>query len=82
MSIINMLQYSLYGLPTAISEIIQIVTSLKRIEKFLLVDEIKRDHITEEMNSSMNAIVISDGNFYWKRETKEKEEEKDKKEKK
>jgi ABC-type bacteriocin/lantibiotic exporter with double-glycine peptidase domain len=47
--IFSILQYPIRQLPTSISEILQIATSLKRIEKFLLSKEInqKRIHLNE-----------------------------------
>lgn len=70
----------MFSLPNAVSETIQIVTSLKRIEKFVFAKEISQDHITRTSNDSANAIEISNGNFYWKRE--EKKDEKDEEEEK
>lgn len=45
MSVVNIFEYPMYSLPNAVSEIIQIMTSLKRIEKFLFANEIKNENI-------------------------------------
>jgi ATP-binding cassette, subfamily C (CFTR/MRP), member 1 len=45
MTIVNLFEYPMYSLPNAVSESIQIFTSLKRIEKYLLAKEISSDHI-------------------------------------
>lgn len=40
MTIVNLFEYPMYSLPNAVSESIQIFTSLKRIEKYLFAKEI------------------------------------------
>lgn len=39
--IFSILQYPIRQLPTSISEVLQMLTSLKRIERFLLAKEIR-----------------------------------------
>lgn len=39
--IFSILQYPIRQLPTSISEVLQMLTSIKRIERFLLAKEIK-----------------------------------------
>lgn len=45
MMVFGLFEYPLQSLPTAITEIIQIWTSIKRIEKFLFAEEINVEHI-------------------------------------
>lgn len=35
MTVVGLFEYPMYSLPTAVSELLQILTSLKRIEQFL-----------------------------------------------
>jgi ABC-type bacteriocin/lantibiotic exporter with double-glycine peptidase domain len=67
MTIVSLFQSPISSLPNAVSEWIQILTSLKRIEKFLFVQEIKNDHISF-VDDSETAVRIREGNFYWKKE--------------
>ena len=39
---VSIIEWPIYAMPTAISELIQVMVSLKRIEKFLLADEINK----------------------------------------
>ena len=70
MTVVGLFEYPMYSLPNAISQVVQIITPLKRIEAFLFAEEISNEHITVEKEKSGNAIEISNGNFYWKREEK------------
>ena len=45
--IFTILQYPIRLLPNCISEVIQIYSSIKRIEKYLEAKEIKYEHIKE-----------------------------------
>jgi hypothetical protein len=65
----NVLEYPIHSLPTAVSELIQIMVSIRRIEKFLLADEINNNLVTYEYDSKY-AIRIQCGNFFWGKEQK------------
>ena len=68
MATVHILEGPMFSLPNALNEMIQILTSVKRIEKFLFANELKSDHISHTSAGTTNAIEISNGNFYWKRE--------------
>ena len=74
MAIVRLIEGPLFGLPNAINQLIQILTSLKRIEKFLFAEEIDNSHISDHTKSQRNAIEIENGNFFWKREEKKDED--------
>ena len=80
MAIVRLFEGPLFGLPNAVNDLIQIFTSMKRIEKFLFAKEIDDKHIAENCESDENAIEISSGNFYWKREEQKDEDENDEEE--
>jgi ABC-type multidrug transport system fused ATPase/permease subunit len=74
--IFTTLQVPIRILPNSISAIIQIFTSVKRIEKYLYAQEISTKHHTEVNDQSLEqAIVIERGNFYYKAEKKEGEQQ-------
>ena len=72
--IVNMFEYPMYSMPTALSQIAQILSSIKRVEKFLLCKEINTDHIVQKNLDNEFAIVVENGNFYWGSEKKQKKE--------
>jgi hypothetical protein len=75
--IFSILQYPIRLLPNCISEIIQIYSSIKRIEKYLLTEEIKTAHIEEKYETdSAVAVRIEGGDFYWGLEKKKEEDKK------
>jgi len=61
----RILQYPIRLLPTAISEMIQIWTSIKRIEKYLLSEEVEYDNIKVGNAKDLYAIKITNGTFAW-----------------
>ena len=64
--IFSTLQYPLRLLPTSISSVVQMLTSIKRIERFLYADEIKTEQFIEKKdNNEQQAIVIDRGTFYY-----------------
>lgn len=74
----QILQYPMRMLPTALAEVIQMWSSIKRIEKFLLSKEINPSYITfNNYRNEPNAVEIKHGTFLWGAE-KKKEEDKDK----
>lgn len=75
MAIVRLFEGPLFGLPNAVNQLVQIFTSLKRIEKFLFAKEINSEHISQGCESQENAIEVNNGNFYWKREEKKDEDE-------
>jgi hypothetical protein len=66
MSVASLFDQPLTALPGAVSESIQMMVSLKRIEKFLLVEEIDTSKVVEGHSNEV-AIKIKKGNYYWKR---------------
>lgn len=50
--VFNILQAPLRQFPSALSSLIQMFTSLKRIEKFLLAQELNRAHIKHDESDS------------------------------
>ena len=64
----RILQYPMRLLPTAISQLIQIWTSIQRIEKFLLSEEIDQKNIKVGNPNSFYAIKIVNGTFAWAKE--------------
>ena len=67
MSVVRLFEGPIFGLPNAVNELVQIFTSLKRIEKFLFAKEINSDHLTLKCERDDNAVEITDGDFYFKR---------------
>ena len=70
--------------PMAVSDFIQLCVSMKRVQKFLMVDEVQTN-IREHVRLDRDALEIK-GNFSWGFEEKKdkdelKKEKKDKKEK-
>lgn len=65
-SLFQILQEPLRSLPQSINALIEANVSMKRMQKFLLCDEIMSDCIEIEQGGIM-AIEINDGTFYWKR---------------
>jgi ABC-type transport system involved in cytochrome bd biosynthesis fused ATPase/permease subunit len=63
--IFTTLQFPIRILPTSLSAVLQMVTSIKRIEKFLYAKEIKTEHVSEVRDESMQAVVIERGDFYY-----------------
>ena len=52
--------------------------ALRRINKFLMSEDLKSDYIAENKNS-VNAMTVRNGNFYWlKEEDKKKLQEEEK----
>ena len=76
MSVVRLFEGPIFGLPNAVNELVQIFTSLKRIEKFLFAKEINSGHVSARCEREDNAVEITDGDFYFKREEKEKKEDK------
>ena len=75
----GIIEWPIYAMPTAISELIQVMVSLKRIEKFLLADEINKTQYTEkDKRETEFAIRIEEGNFYWGKEEEKEEDDEDK----
>lgn len=63
--IFKILQFPIRQLPTAISSVIQMWTSLKRIENFLLAEEVQYDNIKVGNKKELFAIRITNGTFGW-----------------
>ncbi|KAL6544998.1 hypothetical protein OROHE_009905 [Orobanche hederae] len=62
----RVLQEPIYCLPDAISSLVQIKVSLRRITSFLSLDELNSDFVQKLPYDSCNAAIeITDGNFTW-----------------
>jgi hypothetical protein len=59
----KILQYPIKSLPKAISEVIKIWISLKRIEKYLLAEEISSDNIRFGNSKELFAVRITNGTY-------------------
>jgi ABC-type multidrug transport system fused ATPase/permease subunit len=75
-SITALFDNSLILFPNAVNEVIQIMVSMRRVEKYLFAKEIKFDRIAEKSDSGV-AVRIEGGNFYWKRELKKEQKDGD-----
>lgn len=64
----GMLEFPMSSLPSAISQLSQTWSSVKRIEKFLKAEEMQDDYVKEHDDLGDAAIKISNGTFYWERE--------------
>lgn len=74
------LQNSIRFLPLAIAFVLQSYVSIKRIEKFLLAEEIDDSFINKEidvMEMAENAVVLKNGYFYWDQEEKKNDKNQD-----
>lgn len=71
-------QQAIRWLPMAIAFMIQSYVSIKRIQGFLLAEEIDTQFINSLLNQQNHekAIVMKNGWFFWDQETKKNEEEK------
>ena len=72
------LQQPLRSLPENITELLDCYVGIKRIQDFLLAEEINTDCIKHNDKNTPNiAIKIENGNFYWVETNKEKPETND-----
>ena len=70
-------QHSIRWLPLAIAFLVQVMVSIKRLQKFLLAEEIDVEYIKFEYPGlGEDAIILKNGYFYWDQE-KEAEEKKE-----
>lgn len=73
-SLFSYLQFILQFLPNSISITIDGFNAFKRIEKFLLAEELNRTFLTHnkfDLSEEREAISIENGNFYWDRDDRE-----------
>ena len=71
MSLFSYLQFILQFLPNSISITIDGFNGFKRIEKFLLAEELNRTFLTHnkfDLSEEREAISVENGNFYWDRD--------------
>ena len=67
--IFNLLQYPIRLLPTAISELIQMWSSIKRMENFFEAKDLTQQCIEyNEAKDEEDAIEIKRGSFFWGKE--------------
>ena len=71
-------RYSIRFLPLAIAYLIQARVSIKRIQGFLLAEEIDLSYIKSEIMAGENSIVMKNGFFFWDKEKKDQEKENNK----
>ena len=68
MALFAYVQFYLQFLPNGLSVVIESANSIRRIEKFLLSEEINLScimHSRFELDESEDAISMENGNFYW-----------------
>ncbi|KAK9886059.1 hypothetical protein WA026_014841 [Henosepilachna vigintioctopunctata] len=63
-SLFNLLQFPLSMLPMMLSNIIQSYVSMKRINKFLNLEELNPNNVTHDPNEE-SCLVIENGTFSW-----------------
>lgn len=76
-SVFSYLQFILQFLPNSISIVLESANAFKRIEKFLLAEELNRTFLTHnkyDLSEEREAISIERGNFYWDRDDKDHDE--------
>lgn len=64
LSLIMLMNFPLTILPPAIMLLVQAIVSIKRIEKFLLKEDLDVNSVTHNVDA-VNAISIKDGRFSW-----------------
>ena len=67
-SLFSYIQFYLQFLTASLSIVIESYNSVRRIEKFLLAEEINRSCITHsryEISENRDAIIVENGNFFW-----------------
>jgi hypothetical protein len=71
MNLYGYIQFYLQFLPNYISVVIESNNAIKRIQSFLLAEEINVSCITYNQYDSdrPNSIEVESGNFYWDKET-------------
>ncbi|KAJ6635068.1 Multidrug resistance-associated protein 1 [Pseudolycoriella hygida] len=62
-TLFNILQYPMGSFPMMLAYVVQVVVSLKRINKFMNSEEMNPHNVTN--NPSENALSVEDGNFTW-----------------
>lgn len=67
LTLFTTLRQTLYVIPEVISKLVQCQISLRRLERFLLCEELDPDSI-EKKPSKGNSIVIDNGTFSWSSE--------------
>ena len=73
--IFTIMQEPLIQVPYFMTELVEVISSLKRIEGFLDLDQVQKG-ICEQVSSDASDIAISvKGNFSWGFSTKKKEDE-------
>jgi ATP-binding cassette subfamily C (CFTR/MRP) protein 1 len=67
-SLFSYIQFYLQFLPNSLSVVIESYNAIKRIERFLMAEEINRSCITHsryEISENRDAIIVENGNFFW-----------------
>lgn len=80
MCLYGYIQFYLQFLPNSLSVVIESFNALKRIQHFLLAEEIDRSCIAyhrHEVADTGYAISVQNGNFYWDKETEGPQSEND-----
>ncbi len=68
MSLFAYVQFYLQFLPNSLSVVIESANAIKRIQHFLLAEEINLsciNHSRYEISENKDAIIVENGNFYW-----------------
>lgn len=81
MSLYGYLQFYLQILPNSLSLTLQCFNAIKRIQNFLLAEEINLSCITYDRfdlpsssNNKENSVEVENGNFYWDKDNEEAKE--------
>ena len=77
----NLMKEPMISIPMFFSDIIELVVSMRRIEKFLNLYEVQTDIIERKSGNDGEHSIEIKGNFSWGFSSKEKEKEADKKDK-
>ena len=82
LNIFGLLQNALFGIPYSITTITDIFVSMRRLKLFLESKEVEFGRVKQEPNpSSLYAVEIKDGCFYWDKRISKEESEKIREEK-
>ncbi|XP_076093490.1 ATP-binding cassette sub-family C member 3-like isoform X1 [Mytilus galloprovincialis] len=68
LSVVNVLRFPLTLIPFVITGVIQAFVSIKRIQKFLLTDDVNPDNV-QFITASDYAVRIQKGSFTWEKNT-------------
>lgn len=68
MSLFGYMQFYLQFLPNSLSVVIESANAIKRIQNYLLAEEINLScisHTRYEISENKDSIIVENGNFFW-----------------